>query len=74
MLTTLGLSQASKKVLFIGNSYTSVNNLPNLISSLADAAGNTLTYDAYTPGGSQLNQLCYQKVCILYALKIKVRK
>lgn len=38
-------------MLFIGNSYTAVNNLPILVYSVAYGAGDTLVYDAYTPGG-----------------------
>ena len=44
-------SQTTKKVLFIGNSYTSVNNLPSMISSMATSTGNVLIYDSNTPGG-----------------------
>lgn len=44
-------AQVSKKVLFIGNSYTNVNNLPNLIDQLAISAGNDLIHDSNTPGG-----------------------
>ncbi|MBA2612295.1 MAG: T9SS type A sorting domain-containing protein [Bacteroidetes bacterium] len=46
-----------KKVcaLFLGNSYTYVNNLPLLISNLALANKDTLVYDDNTPGGYTLN-------------------
>src|SRR5690554_691226 len=54
-LALFGNGQTSKKVLFIGNSYTSANNLPGLVSSLAAADGNNLTTDANIPGGAQLN-------------------
>jgi len=41
-----------KKVsaLFIGNSYTSVNDLPKMISDIASSRGNKLEYDSNTPG------------------------
>ncbi len=39
------------KVLFLGNSYTSVNNLPSLVSQLACPLGYKIEYDSYTPGG-----------------------
>ncbi|MDR9488356.1 DUF4886 domain-containing protein [Salibacter sp.] len=42
------------KVLFLGNSYTAYNNLPQLVSSLADADDKQLIYDSYTPGGTLL--------------------
>ncbi|MBA3682431.1 MAG: T9SS type A sorting domain-containing protein [Bacteroidetes bacterium] len=49
-------SQVNKKIsaLFLGNSYTYVNNLPLLISQLALANGDTLVYDGNTPGGYTL--------------------
>ena len=44
------------KALFIGNSYTAFNNLPNLVANLADSSGDSLIYTAHTPGGAQLWQ------------------
>ena len=38
-------------ILFIGNSYTSANSLPSLVSQLACSLGYKLDYDSYTPGG-----------------------
>lgn len=48
-------SQTTRKVLFLGNSYTSVNNLPSLISSVATSLGDNLIYDSNTPGGYTFN-------------------
>lgn len=42
----------SKQALFIGNSYTAYNNLPQIVQELAYSLGDTLVYDAYTPGGT----------------------
>ncbi len=39
------------KVLFLGNSYTYVNNLPQLIHDVALANGDTLIFDSNCPGG-----------------------
>lgn len=39
------------RVLFIGNSYTYVNNLPLLIYNMGLANGDTLIYDSSAPGG-----------------------
>jgi hypothetical protein len=39
------------KVLFLGNSYTYVNNLPQLIKDIALANGDTLVFDSNCPGG-----------------------
>ena len=40
-----------KTVLFLGNSYTYVNNLPQLIKDIALANGDTLLFDSNCPGG-----------------------
>ena len=48
--------QIEKKVLFIGNSYTYVNNLPDLINQIAIDKGNQLIYETHTPGGATLAQ------------------
>ncbi len=45
-------------VLFIGNSYTEVNNLPLLINNVANSTGDTITYRSNTPGGCTFNQHC----------------
>lgn len=44
----------TRKALFLGNSYTYVNNLPGLVAQLAEGAGDTLIYDSNTPGGYTL--------------------
>lgn len=59
--------QVVKKALFLGNSYTYYNNMPQLVDNFAQAAGNDLMYDSNTPGGYQMNQhasnpLTYQKI------------
>ncbi|WP_077414081.1 T9SS type A sorting domain-containing protein [Chryseobacterium sp. JV274] len=48
------LSQTTKRVFFIGNSYTYVNDLPNLIQSIAASNGDILEHHSHTPGGSTL--------------------
>lgn len=47
-------AQLSYNVLFLGNSYTGVNNLPQIVHDVALSAGDTLVFDSYTPGGYQL--------------------
>lgn len=37
-----------KKVLFLGNSYTRYNNLPQMIENIASSVGDTLNWDAFT--------------------------
>ena len=44
----------STKVLFIGNSYTGVNNLPQMTYDAALSVGDTLIVDNHTPGGQRL--------------------
>lgn len=44
----------TKSVLFLGNSYTYVNNLPQLTATLAASVGDSLVYDSNTPGGYTL--------------------
>jgi PKD repeat protein len=46
----------SRNVLFLGDSYTSVNNLPQLTALVASSAGDNLVYDSNTPGGYKLIQ------------------
>jgi hypothetical protein len=44
-------AQESRNVLFIGNSYTAVNNLPQMISDIAASKNNTLVFNSNSPGG-----------------------
>lgn len=45
-------------VLFIGNSYTGVNNLPGLFLSVAQSTGDQVTVASNTPGGTTFQQHC----------------
>lgn len=47
-------SKQFKTALFIGNSYTSVNNLPQLVATLAASAGDSLVFDANDSDGFTL--------------------
>jgi PKD repeat protein len=49
-----GNAQQKRSVLFLGNSYTAVNNLPQLIHDVSLSAGDTLIFDSNTPGGYRL--------------------
>ncbi|MCK5705955.1 MAG: hypothetical protein KAI29_32620 [Cyclobacteriaceae bacterium] len=42
------------KILFIGNSLTSANNLPGMVSDIAKSHGYKVIYDLHTPGGARL--------------------
>lgn len=59
LLPVIALSactQAQTTVLFIGNSYTGVNNLPNTFQQLSASLGRTVTTAMQTPGGWTLEQ------------------
>ena len=54
LIITHTLHAQKKRVLFLGNSYTYVNNLPQLVADIALSAGDTLLFDSNTPGGYTL--------------------
>jgi hypothetical protein len=47
-------SRTTTKVLFLGNSYTAANNLPDLVVNLAASGGHTVIEARNTPGGNTL--------------------
>ncbi len=58
-------AQSKKRsALFIGNSYTYFNNLPQLVEQLALANGDTLVVDSYAPGGYTFNNHANDANCI----------
>lgn len=54
LLAAPSFAQQTQKVLFLGNSYTYVNNLPQLVANAAASAGKTLVFDMYAQGGYYL--------------------
>lgn len=52
------VSQQKKKVLFIGNSYTYVNNLPQLLADLALSKQDTVVFDQSVFGGFTFGNHC----------------
>jgi PKD repeat protein len=44
----------TKRALFLGNSYTNANNLPQMVADVASSTGDTLLFDSNTPGGYTL--------------------
>jgi PKD repeat protein len=46
----------TKRVLFLGNSYTQVNNLPQLVVSVAQSTNDIIIVDSNTPGGHTFEQ------------------
>lgn len=57
-LTCLAAGARQRRVLWVGNSYTEVNNLPQMTALIADSRGDTLLFEAVTPGGCTLQQHC----------------
>jgi hypothetical protein len=51
LISISSFAQQVKKVLFLGNSYTGVNDLPGLVDSITRSKGDSLIYDSNTPGG-----------------------
>jgi len=56
MFFTLTVSAASQRILFVGNSYTSYNKLPQIFQQLAASNGLSPEIKASTPGGKTLMQ------------------
>lgn len=55
LFIALSADGATIKSLFIGNSYTYVNTLPNAVSTIATSKGHTLIFDSSAPGGYTFN-------------------
>ena len=51
-------AQSNKKILFIGNSYTYVNNLPQMLHDFAIMNNDTILFDANTIGGYTFQNHC----------------
>lgn len=51
VLTSLHNAAAQKRVLFVGNSYTAANNLPQMLSDLASSMGDSVIFASNVPGG-----------------------
>ena len=56
LLCSLFTFATSYRVLFIGNSYTEVNNLPQLVADIAQSTGDEITFMSHTPGGCTFQQ------------------
>ncbi len=52
--TNINVFSQTKKILFLGNSYTAANNLPQKVSMLASSLGDSVYFDSNTPGGYRL--------------------
>jgi len=54
LILVISLLGGTRKALFLGNSYTYVNDLPSMVAQMASAVGDTLIFDSNTPGGYTL--------------------
>lgn len=55
-------AQSKKKILFLGNSYTYYNNLPQLVADIALSKSDTVVYDQNTPGGYTFQNHCTSSI------------
>ncbi len=67
IMSVLANAQEEKNVLFVGNSITYYNNMPQTFKSIADEKGNPVTISQHTPGGTGFihhieNESLYQKI------------
>jgi hypothetical protein len=54
--TSVSAQHVAKRALFIGNSYTYVNDLPQMVADAAASAGDTLFFDSNSIGGYTFQQ------------------
>lgn len=54
--TVAFIAQNTKRVLFLGNSYTHANNLPQMTANAAASVGKNLIFDMNAPGGYYIGQ------------------
>lgn len=65
LLTFLAGAEAKKlKVLFVGNSYTYVGGMPEIVQKMAEAKGHELEYEQQTPGGRSFQQHWEEKKAV----------
>jgi len=64
-LLTLSSAEAKNlKVLFIGNSYTYVHDMPEIIKAMADRKGHELDYELQSPGGRNFQKHWEEKTAV----------
>ena len=57
----MGLAQEPPRVLFIGNSYTQFNNLPQMVTDIAQSMGDDMEYGSNTPGACTFEMHCHNQ-------------
>lgn len=55
------IAQEHPCVLFIGNSYTQVNDLPQMVADIAQSMGEGMEYRSNTPGGCTFEMHCHNQ-------------
>lgn len=58
LISFIGINAQSQKFLFIGNSYTSVNNLPAIVQQIYNSTGESVSVTSMAPGGYTFQQHC----------------
>ena len=58
---SIGLAQEHPRVLFVGNSYTQANNLPQMVADIAQSMGEGIEYRSNTPGGCTFEMHCHNQ-------------
>lgn len=58
LLLSCTAQATTRRVLFIGNSLTYMNNMPAMLQSFTTAMGDTLIYSQSTPGGYSFEEHC----------------
>ncbi len=57
-ITNITQAQNIKRVLYVGNSYVTTNNLPLMVANVAAAHGDSIQYDSYAPGSHTFQLHC----------------
>ena len=60
----LGVQAEKLRVLFVGNSYTFVNNVPEQLKVMAASKGHELEYESQTPGGRSFQKHWEEKKAV----------
>ena len=58
LVSAMALNAQQVNVLFVGNSYTEVNNLPGMVADIAASMGEDIATASNTPGGCTFMQHC----------------
>ncbi|MCM1989355.1 DUF4886 domain-containing protein [Oceanirhabdus seepicola] len=68
------MKNLEKTILFIGNSYTYMNDLPKVLSQLAGERGYNLTVDSVTKGGATLEDFLEERNPLSEVVNLKFKE